>query len=400
MLFGVSGSMLTRARKPARWSSGRPASSTRPIEVHQAGSRAPTCKRDADDSAPGHPRDIDDVLAGQHRGRAGLLELRGERPHRRFGVGPERRALQPGSHQGQEPRRQLEAASVERRIAFRLEREQQAPGARPRQPGPSPPPRSSTRRPGAPRALRAPPWLSAPTRHGRGTACHSANHQNAHPFWNEFQKSLLTKSSVQHVRIQNSCSQYERSGTKIAASKRLAWPLSPCQDARESASTGGGKYETTFVLGLAATLAMSVALPAAWAQDTVIIANIAELSGTGATVGHELARRREARRQGDQRRRRHPRPQVEYTAYDTPDQPADLAGDRAEGGRRGRLRVIGPVFSGSTIVNMLVAQQAGIPNFTGGESRGDHRRRATRTSSAPRSRRRRCRRSPTTSRTE
>ncbi len=39
------------------------------------------------------------------------------------------------------------------------------------------------------------------------------------------------------------------------------------------------------VLGLAATLAMTVAMPAAWAQDTVKIADVAELSGPGATAG-------------------------------------------------------------------------------------------------------------------
>jgi branched-chain amino acid transport system substrate-binding protein len=39
------------------------------------------------------------------------------------------------------------------------------------------------------------------------------------------------------------------------------------------------------VVGLAATLALGAVLPAAWAQDAVQIANIAELSGPGATAG-------------------------------------------------------------------------------------------------------------------
>ena len=122
------------------------------------------------------------------------------------------------------------------------------------------------------------------------------------------------------------------------------------------------------VLGLAAALAMSVALPAAWAQDTVRIANIAELSGPGATAGvnwRDGAKMaiEEINASGGILGR-----QVEMAEYDSQ---SDAQTSRAMVQKaidEGAYALLGTVYSGSTIVNMLVAQQAGIPQFTGSES--------------------------------
>ena len=59
-------------------------------------------------------------------------------------------------------------------------------------------------------------------------------------------------------------------------------------------------------------------------------------------VGHQLRQRRQARGQGDQRRRRHPRPQDRVHARRHAVESADRQGARAEGGRRRRLRRDGP----------------------------------------------------------
>ena len=122
------------------------------------------------------------------------------------------------------------------------------------------------------------------------------------------------------------------------------------------------------VLGLAAALAMSVALPAAWAQDTVQIANIAELSGPGATAGvnwRDGAKMaiEEINAAGGILGK-----QVEMPEYDSQ---SDAQTSRAMVQKaidEGAFALLGTVYSGSTIVNMLVAQQAGIPQFTGSES--------------------------------
>ncbi len=122
------------------------------------------------------------------------------------------------------------------------------------------------------------------------------------------------------------------------------------------------------VLGLAALLAMGAALPAARAQDSVIIANIAELSGPGATSGvnwRDGAKMavEEINAAGGILGK-----QVEMPEYDSQ---SDAQTSRAMVQKaidEGAFALLGTVYSGSTIVNMLVAQQAGIPQFTGSES--------------------------------
>ena len=122
------------------------------------------------------------------------------------------------------------------------------------------------------------------------------------------------------------------------------------------------------VLGLAATLAMTVAMPAAWAQDTVKIADVAELSGPGATAGVNWndgvkMAIEEINAAGGILGK-----QVELSEYDSQ---SDAQTSRAMVQKAiddGAYALLGTVYSGSTIVNMLVAQQAEIPQFTGSES--------------------------------
>lgn len=121
-------------------------------------------------------------------------------------------------------------------------------------------------------------------------------------------------------------------------------------------------------LGLAAVLAMSVAWPAAWAADTVQIANVAELSGPGASAGVNWndgvkMAIEEINASGGILGK-----QVDLAEYDTQ---SDAQTSRAMVQKAidgGAYALLGTVYSGSTIVNMLVAQQAGIPQFTGSES--------------------------------
>lgn len=123
------------------------------------------------------------------------------------------------------------------------------------------------------------------------------------------------------------------------------------------------------ILGLGVSaLLMSVSMPAAQAQDTVKIANISELSGPGATSGvnwRDGAKMavEEINAAGGILGK-----QIQLTEYDSQ---SDAQTSRAMVQKAiddGAFALLGTVYSGSTIVNMLVAQQAGIPQFTGSEA--------------------------------
>jgi branched-chain amino acid transport system substrate-binding protein len=122
------------------------------------------------------------------------------------------------------------------------------------------------------------------------------------------------------------------------------------------------------VFSLAAALAMTAALPPAWAQDTVTIANIAELSGPGATAGNNWRDGAKMAVEEINASGGILGKQVEMPEYDSQ---SDAQTSRAMVQKAiddGAFALLGTVYSGSTIVNMLVAQQAGIPQFTGSES--------------------------------
>jgi branched-chain amino acid transport system substrate-binding protein len=121
------------------------------------------------------------------------------------------------------------------------------------------------------------------------------------------------------------------------------------------------------LFGLAAALALGAAMPAL-AQDAVTIANISELSGPGATSGVNwrdgaAMAVEEINASGGILGK-----QVNLAEYDSQ---SDAQTSRAMVQKaidEGAFALLGTVYSGSTIVNMLVAQQAGIPQFTGSES--------------------------------
>jgi branched-chain amino acid transport system substrate-binding protein len=122
------------------------------------------------------------------------------------------------------------------------------------------------------------------------------------------------------------------------------------------------------ILGVATALMVGAVMPAAYAQETVKIANISELSGPGATSGVNwrdgaAMAIEEINAAGGILGR-----QVELTQYDSQ---SDAQTSRAMVQKAiddGAFALLGTVYSGSTIVNMLVAQQAGIPQMTGSEA--------------------------------
>lgn len=127
----------------------------------------------------------------------------------------------------------------------------------------------------------------------------------------------------------------------------------------------------SFAAALAALAASALlaAMPsAARAQDTVKLPCVCELSGPGAVSGSNF--RDGAHLAVDQinaaggilgR-------QIEMTDYDTQTDPQTSRALVQKAIDEGAYVVMGTIFSGSTIVNMLVAQQAGVPQFTGAEA--------------------------------
>jgi len=120
---------------------------------------------------------------------------------------------------------------------------------------------------------------------------------------------------------------------------------------------------------LLATAALAVTMTAsAFAADTVKIGDVVELSGAGAPVG---ANWRDAidmafdeiNADGGILGQ-----QVEVTHYDSQTDPQVSRGLVQKAIDDGAYVLMGTVYSSSTIVNMMVAQQAGIPQFTGSEA--------------------------------
>jgi branched-chain amino acid transport system substrate-binding protein len=122
----------------------------------------------------------------------------------------------------------------------------------------------------------------------------------------------------------------------------------------------------------ASALALVAALLAvagtASAEDPVHLAIIAEISGAGAPSGNnwrdgaELAIEEINAAGGILGR------QVDSTVYDTQTDPQTSRAMMQKAIDEGAYVVLGTVYSGSTIVNMLVAQQEGVPQFVGSEA--------------------------------
>ncbi|HYP69915.1 MAG TPA: ABC transporter substrate-binding protein [Variovorax sp.] len=106
----------------------------------------------------------------------------------------------------------------------------------------------------------------------------------------------------------------------------------------------------------------------AWAQQTIKIANIVELSGGGATAGTnfkngvELAVK-EINASGGILGKK-----IESTTSDTQSNPGVAKGLTQKAIDNDVFAIFGPVFSGSIMVSMAESRRAEVPNFTGGEA--------------------------------
>ena len=118
---------------------------------------------------------------------------------------------------------------------------------------------------------------------------------------------------------------------------------------------------------LAAGVGLSAA-GAALADDTVNIPCVCELSGAGAVAGTNLhdgahMAAEEINAAGGILGRK-----IEMTDMDTQTDPQTSRALVQKAIDSGAFVIMGTVYSGSTIVNMIVAQQEGVPQFTGAEA--------------------------------
>ena len=121
-------------------------------------------------------------------------------------------------------------------------------------------------------------------------------------------------------------------------------------------------------LKLIAACAMLMGAGGAFAQETIKIANIVELSGAGATSGTnfkngvELAVKEINAAGGILGKK------IQTTTSDTQSNPGVAKGLTQKAVDEDVFAIFGPVFSGSIMVSMAESRKAEIPNFTGGEA--------------------------------
>jgi len=128
-------------------------------------------------------------------------------------------------------------------------------------------------------------------------------------------------------------------------------------------------FHRAFPFALSLITACGVlAASASYAQDSIQIANILELSGSGATAGTnfrngvELAVKEINAAGGILGKK------VQTTNADTQSNPGVAKGLTQKAVDNDVFAIFGPVFSGSIMVSMAESRRAGIPNFTGGEA--------------------------------
>lgn len=123
----------------------------------------------------------------------------------------------------------------------------------------------------------------------------------------------------------------------------------------------------TFTLARWALAALLAGTSPAGAQ-TVKIAGLLELTGSGATSGNNFDKGaalavKEINARGGMLGRK-----IDYRAHDTQSNPGVALGLAEQVVTEGVYAVLGPVYSGSVLVSMAATRKAGIPNFTGGEA--------------------------------
>jgi branched-chain amino acid transport system substrate-binding protein len=123
-----------------------------------------------------------------------------------------------------------------------------------------------------------------------------------------------------------------------------------------------------FALKFIAACALATGTFTAFAQNTIKVAAIVELSGAGATSGTffrngiEMAVKEINAAGGILGKK------IELTVSDTTSNPGVALGLTKKAIDQDVFAIFGPVFSGSIIVSMKESEKAGIPNWTGGEA--------------------------------
>jgi branched-chain amino acid transport system substrate-binding protein len=126
--------------------------------------------------------------------------------------------------------------------------------------------------------------------------------------------------------------------------------------------------EKRFAIKLVAACAAFMMAGASFAQNTIKIANIVELSGAGATSGTnfkngiELAVKEINAAGGILGKK------IETTTNDTQSNPGVAKGLTQKAIDQEVFAIFGPVFSGSIMVSMAESRRAEFPNWTGGEA--------------------------------
>ena len=127
-------------------------------------------------------------------------------------------------------------------------------------------------------------------------------------------------------------------------------------------------FHKRVTLKLIAACAIAACASGTFAQQTIKIANIVELSGGGATAGtnfkngEELAVK-EINADGGILGKK-----IETITTDTQSNPGIAKGLTQKAIDNDVFAIFGPVFSGSIMVSMAESRRAEIPNFTGGEA--------------------------------
>jgi branched-chain amino acid transport system substrate-binding protein len=120
---------------------------------------------------------------------------------------------------------------------------------------------------------------------------------------------------------------------------------------------------------VAAALAAAAILPgAAVAQDTVLLPCVCELSGAGAVSGSNYRDGAQLAIEEINANGGILGKQIVMNEYDTQTDPQTSRALVQKAIDEGAYVIIGTVYSGSTIVNMMVAQQNGVPQMTGSEA--------------------------------
>ena len=123
-----------------------------------------------------------------------------------------------------------------------------------------------------------------------------------------------------------------------------------------------------FALKLIAACAIAASASASFAQEVIKIANIVELSGSGASAGTNFKNGVELAVQEINASGGILGKKIQTTTADTQSNPGVAKGLTQKAIDNDVFAIFGPVFSGSIMVSMAESRRAEVPNFTGGEA--------------------------------